>query len=324
VATATSAGVDGNSGQDLDLTNLRLNVLGGDVTLNANRNLKVGNVQFPSVANATFTGGNVTVDSMQHIGSGNLTITTPGNLTETTAATNPVTLAGLNITAGQIHNLNNTADNVSFSIPNTASPGNLNVTVTGGNDTVVPSAANLRNFNGSNVQPVSLPNQTGDVYVDGVLRTAGLPPIPPTPPPPPDPPPTPALPAGLPSALQNLGLSLTPEERSQILAQSNLALGNLGSFSRVLSDTERERFTARMDSLHYNYNQDPFSPTLALVVPGGPPVVPAKELAELESMLGMDVGAAVNTMLAQELGFIWEVRYWRHLTERLVLWEDKE
>ena len=317
VATATSAGVDGNSGQDLDLTNLRLNVLGGNVTLNANRNLKVGNVQFSSIANATFTGGNVTVDSMQHIGSGNLTITTPGNLTETTSATNPVTLAGLNITAGQIHNLNNTADNVSFSIPNTASPSNLNVTVTGGNDTLVPSAANLRNFNGSNVQPVSTPNQTGDVYVDGVLRTAGLPPLPP--PPTPDPPP-PSQPA--PPILLNPGL--TPEERSQILAQSNLALGNLGSFSRVLSDTERDRFTARMDSLHYNYNQDPFSPTLALVVPGGPPPVSAKELAELESMLGIDIGAAVNTMLAQELGFIWEVRYWRHLTERLVLWEDRE
>lgn len=316
VATATSAGVNGNSTQDLDLSNLRLNVSGGNVTLNASRNLKVGTIGFPATANATLSGGNVTLQSMQNIGSGNLTITTPGNLTEINRATSPATLPGLNITAGQIHNLNNTADNVSFSIPNTSSPATLNVTVTGGNDTVVPSAANLRNFNGANVQPVSITGTTGDVYVDGVLRTAGQAPSPP-------PPSQPTEPAQTsPIVIPQTGL--TAEQRAQILAQSNLALGNLGSYRRVLGPDEIDHFTAKMDSLHSPWNNDPFSPTLALVLPGGPPVVSAQEAAELAQMLGLDVAAAVNTLLAQEFGFIWEVRYWRHLTERLILWEDKE
>ncbi len=324
VTTATVNGVDGNSSQDLDLTNLRLNVAGGNVTLNADRNLRVGNVLFPSTANATLSGGNVTVNRMSDMRPGNVTITTPGNLTELNAATGPFTLAGLNITAGRIHNTANTADNVSFSIPNTTDPANLHVTVTGGNDTLIPSAANLRNF-GGNVQPVSLPNQTGDVYVDGLLRTAGLPPLNPPPPDPPPPPPTPGTPgAPLTPYLPPPISAISAEERSQILAQSNLALGNLGSFARVLGNAEHDHLTIRMDALYSSWNQDPFSPTLALVLPGGPPMVSPEETAELEQMVGLDVAAAVNTMVAQEFGFIWEVRYWRHLTERLILWEDKE
>lgn len=317
VATANSAGFEGTSSQDLDLTNLQVNVLGGNVTLNANRNLKIGDVLFPSSANATLTGGNITLQSMQNLRSGNVTITTPGNLTELAPGV-AGDLPGLNITAGQIHNLNNTADNVSFSIPNTTSPANLHVTVTGGNDTVVPSAANLRNFGGANVQPQTIVGTTGDVYVDGVLRIPGSAPV--IPPQPPAPQPAPSSPA----PLAPVRSSLTAEERAQILAQSNLALGNLGSFSRVLSKAEVDHFTARMDALHSPWNQDPFSPTLALVLPGGPPVVSHRETEELEQMLGMDVAAAVNTMLAQEFGFIWEVRYWRNLTERLIIWEDRE
>ncbi len=320
VATASSAGVNGNSTRDLDLSNLRLNVAGGNVTLNADRNLKVNDVLFPAGANATLTGGNITLQSMQNLRSGNVTITTPGNLTELAPGVAGV-LPGLNITAGQIHNLNNTADNVSFSIPNTTNPANLHVLVTGGNDTVVPSAANLRNFGGANVQPQTILGSTGDVYVDGVLRIAGSPAV--VPPAPPAPPPIPSQP-GQNSASPPLNTALTADERAQILAQSNLALGNLGSFSRVLSRSEVDHFTARMDALHSPWNQDPFSPTLALILPGGPPVVSAAETAELEQMLGMDVAAAVNTMVAQEFGFIWEVRYWRNLTERLIIWEDRE
>ena len=316
VVTATATGVAGNSSRDLDLTDLRLNVTGGNVTVNADRNLRVGNLVFPGAANATLTGGNITVRSMQDLRPGNLTITTPGNLTETVAATAPVPLAGLNITAGRIHNLNNTADNVSFSIPSTVNPADLHVTVTGGNDTVVPSAANLRNF-GGNVQPVVFPSQTGDVYVDGLLRQAGQAPVTP-------PPPVSAVPDSPVVAPQQPLLSISPDERSRILAQSNLALGNLGSFARTLGRAEHDRLTIRTDALYSPWNQDSFSPTLALILPGGPPLVSSQEALELETLLGLDVAAAVNTMLAQELGFIWEVRYWRHLTERFVIWEDKE
>ena len=170
-----------------------------------------------------------------------------------------------------------------------------------------------------------------------VLVYGGLPPvIPPDPPPapPPTPQPGPVIPpTASPQAAEQQQSQLTPEQRSQILSQSNLALGNLGSFSRVLSETEREQLTARMDSLHQTWSLDPFSPTLALTVPGGKPVVYSAELAQLQALLLMsspqddplekDRGA-YNVIVDQELREIWEIRYWRHLLEGFIIWEDRE
>ncbi|MBX3171689.1 MAG: filamentous hemagglutinin N-terminal domain-containing protein [Candidatus Eremiobacteraeota bacterium] len=319
-------GIQAHSTTDLDLTNLALSANpAGNITLSADRNLKVGSVSLNTAANASFTGANISIQSMQNITGGNYTITTPGNLTEEVAATNPAPLVGLDITASRAFNLNNTANNVSFSIPETIDPANLHVLVTAGNDTVLNASASFRNFGNADVQPNSIQNQTGDIYVDGVLYSRGLPPVPPPPPA------SPEVPATAPEAQQQNN-ALTPEQRSQILVQSNLALGNLGGFSRVLSETEREHLTARQDALHQTWNLDPFSPTMALVLPGGRPLVYPRELANLQAMLlGLSedeteekIRASYNTIVDQELREIWEVRYWRHLLENFIIWEDRE
>lgn len=219
---------------------------------------------------------------------------------------------GLNITAGRIFSPNNTASNVGFAIPNA---NQLVVNVTGSNDSALGAAASLRNFNGANVQPQVGPS-TGAVYVDGALYS-GVPAA--------------SASAAAPLVVDPLSL-VTPEERSQATVQSNLSLGNLGSFSRVLSEGERERSTARAESLHSSWNSDPFSPTLALTLPGGAPVVYPGELAELAALLNQTsqeseeerVRGSYNAIVDQELSEIWEVRYWRHLLERLVIWEDRE
>ncbi len=338
LATFGPDGIQATSTGDLDLTHLALSANpAGNISLNADRNLKVGTVFVNTAGNATFTGANISINSMQNISGGNYTITTPGNLTEELAATNPSPLVGLNITAGRTFNPNNTADNVSFSIPETVHPANLHVLVTAGNDTDLHSSANFRNFASADVQPGHIQYVTGDIYVDGVLYYRGE--APPLPPPdqPPSPPPTPQTPVNpqVPPATtqeaRQQSNAITSEQRSQILAQSNLALGNLGSFSRVLSETEREQMTARQDALHQTWNLDPFSPTMALVLPGGRPLVYPREPANLQAMLmGSEdeteekIRGAYNTIVDQELREIWEVRYWRHLLENFILWEDRE
>ncbi|MBX3172200.1 MAG: filamentous hemagglutinin N-terminal domain-containing protein [Candidatus Eremiobacteraeota bacterium] len=286
--------------------------LTSDLTsLQANRNLSVNGISSSMADSVSLAGGNISLESMDLISGGNFTLSTPGNLTERTPSLNPPDLVRLEINAGRIFSPNNTANNVSFAIPHTAV---LNVTVTGSNDSVLGAAASLRNFNGANVQPQVEP-ATGDIYVDGILYHEG-----------------PREEEALPPAVVAQPLLVNPEERSQIAAQSNLSLGNLGGFSRVLSEGERERTTARADSLHQSWNLDPFSPTLALALPGGtPPVYPA-ELAELAALLGRNVEededervrATFNALVDQELREIWEVRYWRHLLERFVIWEDRE
>ena len=124
---------------------------------------------------------------------------------------------------------------------------------------------------------------------------------------------------------------LTPDQRAEILAQSNLALGNLGSFSRVLSLSAQERITLQHESLRQTFPLDPFSPTLALVLPATPPPVSFSELGELEGLfatfneeLREKDRASYNAMVDQEVREIWEVRYWRHLLEGFVIWEDSE
>ena len=326
------------SGGNVALDNVGLTFNNGDVNLNSAGNLTVGSLNTNANANTTLTGANITLQSMQVISGGNYTITTPGNLTEVTPATNPPTLAGLNITAGNAFGLN--APDAAFSISRTASAGNLTGLVTGGNDTVQQASSSFRNFNGADFQPGHIDFQTGDIYVDGQLYYSGLrpvtpPPNPPTPPPTPNPPPTPPI---VPPVVDIVPVvqqqqAVTPEQRTQILAQSNLALGNLGSFSRVLSETEQEHLTARQDSLHQTWSLDPFSPTLALTVPGGAPQVRASELASLAALLLMTSNQsdaeeknrqAYNVIVDQELREIWEVRYWRHLLDGFILWEDRE
>ena len=112
-----------------------------------------------------------------------------------------------------------------------------------------------------------------------------------------------------------------------------MTLGNLGSFSRVLSEQEREALSVRHDSLHQTWALDPFSPTLALTVPGGAPPVYPSELAQLTALLMMSGASedaeektrqSYNVIVDQELREIWEVRYWRHLLENLIIWEDRE
>ena len=311
----------------------------GNVTLASAGNLSVGPVSTGSTANATLSGANITIESMQNISGGNYTITTPGNLTEITPATNPPTLTGLNITAGKAFNLNR--PDFGFSIPNA---GFLAGLVTGGNETLpAPNEARAASFhtfttNPNDFDPGHVEFQTGDIYRDGVKIYGGTPPPdPPTPPPAPPPTPTPPpapieIPVTPQEAVQQQS-ALSPEQRSQILAQSNLALGNLGSFSRVLSDSERAHLTVRQDSLHQTWALDPFSPTLALTVPGGEPPVLPSELAQLTALLlmnspGTDVEEknrqAYNVIVDQELREIWEVRYWRHLLEDIIIWEDRE
>ena len=324
------------SGGNVSLVNLGLNTGPGDVNLQSSGNLSVGALSTNPGSNTTLSAGNITIQSMQQIQGGNYTITTPGNLTEVTPATNPSQLAALNITAGNAFGLS--AGNSSFSIPNTA-PGNLTGLVTGGNDTVLNASSSFRNFNGANFQPGHIERQTGDIYVDGVLFYTGLapivpPPNPPTPPPTPQPPDLPTAPViPVVSVVPTANSALTPEQRTQILAQSNLALGNLGGFSRVLSETEQQYLTTRQDSLHQTWPLDPFSPTLALTVPGGPPQVYASELASLQALLLGNLNqsdteektrGAYNVIVDQELREIWEVRYWRHLLEGIIIWEDRE
>jgi len=321
------------SGGNVALENVGLTFNGGDVNLHSAGNLSVGSLNTNASANTTLSGGNISLQSMQLISGGNYTITTPGNLTEASPATNPPTLAALNLTAGNAFGLS--ATNSSFSIPRTASAGNLTGLVTAGNDTVLHASSSFRNFNGANFQPGHIDHQTGDIYVDGLLFYSGLAPVNP-PPPPPTPPPIPSLPSAPDAVVAASSPSqsgVTPEQRAQILAQSNLALGNLGSFSRVLSESEQQHLTARQDSLHQTWPLDPFSPTLALAVPGGPPSVYASELASLQSLLlnspnpeelEEKTRGAYNVIVDQELREIWEVRYWRHLLENFIIWEDRE
>ncbi|MBS2039812.1 hypothetical protein JST97_32810, partial [bacterium] len=294
-------------------------------------NLSVGPLSSSPGANVTLSGANITIDSMQNISGGNYTINTPGNLTEVTAATNPPTLAGLNISAGRVFNTG--SGNGKFSIPNVSTPGALAALVTAGNDSGFNSSASFQTFNSATLNPGHIDHQTGDIYVNGVLVYGGLPPVLP-PDPPPSPPPVPTVtPAPTVTAPQQQQDLLTPEQRAQILAQSNLALGNLGSFSRELSQSERAQLSARMDSLHQTWPLDPFSPTLALTVPGGVPPVLASELAQLQALLLMSSPgddplekdrAAYNVIVDQELREIWEIRYWRHLLEGFIIWEDRE
>ena len=337
----TDAGTIELTAGNLALANVGINAGGnGDVKLASAGNLTVGRIATGSSANATLTGANITIQSMQNISGGNYTITTPGNLTEITPATNPPTLTGLNITAGKAFNFNR-AD-LGFSIPNA---GFLAGLVTGGNETLpAPNDARAASFHTftagpDDFSPGHVEFQTGDIYRDGVKIYGGSPPpdpppTPPAPPPVPNPPPPPPveIPVTPQEAVQQQD-ALSPEQRSQILAQSNLALGNLGSFSRVLSDSEREVITTRHDSLHQTWSLDPFSPTLALTVPGGAPPVYPSELAQLTALLMMSSPSddpedktrqAYNVIVDQELREIWEVRYWRHLLEDIIIWEDRE
>jgi filamentous hemagglutinin family protein len=323
---ANSGGVT-ITGGNLALANVAINSQGnGPLTLGASGNLSVGALNTNPNAIASLSGANIVINSMQNLTGGNYTITTPGNLTELTAATNPSNLAALNITAGRAFNAN---PSLGFSIPNTGS-GNLTVLITGGNDTIRGAAASLRNFNGANVQPGHIEFQTGDIYVDGALFYGGT--TPPQPPPPPAPTPTPAPTVSTNNTLEPASLT-TPEERTQILASSNLALGNLDGFSRVRSEVERERFTSRQDPLHQTWPIDRFSPTLSLAVPGGPAYVSAGEASQLENLfwLSRTSGGAMeqnrqayNVLVDLELREFWEVRYWRHLIESFVVWEDRE
>jgi len=100
-----------------------------------------------------------------------------------------------------------------------------------------------------------------------------------------------------------------------------------------LSDGEREHLTVRQDSLNQTWAMDPFSPTLALALPGGTPLVYPAELRGLEALLLMSnpgddpvekARGAYNVIVDQELREIWEIRYWRHLLEGFVIWEDRE
>ena len=283
--------------------------------LSAGRNLSVDGISTPQLGHVALSASNISLQSMDLISGGNYSVVTPGNLTERAAALSPPNLAGLNVTAGRIFSPNNTANNVSFAIPNTNS---TSVIITGTNDDVLGAAASLRNFNGASVQPQVGPT-TGAVYVDGSLFS-GIPNSPPVTPP--------ASPSAIPDPLT----LVSPEERSQLGVQSNLSLGNLGGMSRVLSEGERERSTASSDSLHQSWNTDPFSPTLSLTLPGGLPLVYPGELAELAALLGQTakegeeerVRGSYNTLVDQELREIWEVRYWRHMLERLIIWEDRE
>ncbi|MBS2033796.1 filamentous hemagglutinin N-terminal domain-containing protein [bacterium] len=319
------------SAGNLSLTGVDLTALNGSpLKLSSAGNLSVGRLSTSPGANATLSGANIAVDSMSRLSGGNYTITTPGNLTELSAPAAPPTLAGLNITAGRIFNLS--GGSAGFSIP-TTSTGNPEALVTAGNDSVFQSSAQFTTFNGANLNPGHIDHQTGDIYVNGVLVYGGLPPIIP-PDPPPSPPPTPSIPVQAPlTQVEQQQSQLTPEQRSQILSQSNLALGNLGGMSRVLSESEREQLTARMDSIHQTWPLDPFSPTLSLTVPGGKPVVYASELAQLQALLLMSTPqddplekdrGAYNVIVDQELREIWEIRYWRHLLEGFIIWEDRE
>lgn len=295
-------------------TPLETSGLAGDVTaLQAGRNVSVDGLSTAVLGHLSVAGGNISLESMDRISGGNFTFTTPGNLTERTPALNPPSPRRLEITAGRIFSPNNTADNLSFAIPNA---NVVVVNVTGSNDEALGAAASLRNFNGANVQPQTGPS-TGDIYVDGTLVHRG-----------------PARPAPVPAAPNPASLvaGLGSEQRSQLAVQSNLSLGNLGSTSRVLSDEEAGRTTASSQALHSAWNSDPFSPTLALALPGGVPVVYAEELGELSAMLNQTAQkseeertqSSYNAIVDQELREIWEVRYWRHLVERMILWEDRE
>ena len=333
-----------NGGIELTAGNLALSNVGltasnnGDVRLGSAGNLSVGAISTGATANVTLSGANISIESMQNISGGNYTITTPGNLTENTPATSPPTLTGLNITAGRAFNFNR--PDFGFSIPNA---GMLAGLVTGGNETLpAPNEARAAAFhtfttNPNDFDPGHVEFQTGDIYRDGVKIYGGSPPPdppapPPSPPPTPNPPPVIEVPV-VPQEAVRQESALSPEQRSQILAQSNLALGNLGSFSRVLSESERESLTSRQDSLHQTWSLDPFSPTLALTVPGGRPLVYPSELAQLQALLLMakpsdnpedKTNQAYNVIVDQELREIWEVRYWRHLLEDIIIWEDRE
>ena len=317
-----------SSNGNLDATGAHLRST-GQVSANATNQLSINRVTAPEVR---LSGANISLASVGNLSGGNYTLSTPGNLTERIPVTNATapTLGGLNVSAGRIFG---SGTNTSFSVPGTSS-GVAQVAVTAGNDSVLNASASMFQFNGVNVSLQTVP-QTGDIYVDGVLQFQGSPPSPPPPPPPP--PPLPSIPSPAsrdpvsspPAANQ----ALTPDQRAELLAQSNLTLGNLGSFSRVLSEQEREALSVRHDSLHQTWALDPFSPTLALTVPGGAPPVYPSELAQLTALLMMSGASedaeektrqSYNVIVDQELREIWEVRYWRHLLENLIIWEDRE
>ena len=310
---AGSTGLVLSSNSNLDTTGARL-LSSSSITANATNNLNVNQINSPNV---NLMGGNISLTSVGNISGGNYTLITPGNLTERVPVTNATapTLGSLNISAGRIFG---TGTNTSFSIPDTSS-GLANISVTAGNDTALQASASMFQYSGVNVSLNTTP-QTGDIYVDGVLIFRGQPP-----PPPPDPPP-PVVP---PEPLPEVEPGLTPEQRSQILVQSNLALGNLGSFSRVLEPEERQHLSIRTESLTQTFPQDPFSPTLALVMPEPLPPISREEWLLIESLLTVTSPesndkdrAAFNAMVDQEVREIWEIRYWRRLLEGLILWQD--
>jgi hypothetical protein len=306
-----------SSNGNLDATQTHLRST-GRISANATNNLVVNRVTSP--AEVQLSGGNISLASVGNLSGGNYTLNTPGNLTERVPVTNATspTLGSLNISAGRLFG---SGTNTSFSVPNTTS-GLAQVAVTAGNDTALNASASMFQYGGVNISLQTTP-QTGDIYVDGVLLFQGSPP--PPPPDPPAPPPSPVEEPPVPPVNQ----TLTPDQRAELLAQSNLALGNLGSNSRVLEPEEQERVTVRHDGLRQTFPSNPISPTLELVLPAYTPVVGPGEWQELLSLYSIVSDemrekdrAAFNAMVDQEVREIWEIRYWRHLLEGLVLWGE--
>lgn len=311
----------------------------GDVNLSAGNNLLIHTLSSPNNPNSDFDlrGGNITLDSFQGVtGINNLTLTTPGALRDLTTTSNGTNqnIRNLNITAGSIAGTGNFDG---FAVPNsTITPPQ--VTVTGGNviNLPQPAAASLLQLQGSTIQLTTIPNQTGDIYIDGSLVGGGGPPVPPPAPgPPPGPPPTPPDPntpnptpaaAALSNQNSNQQTGLSADQRAELLnqvAQSNAYLGNRTGLSDVLSQTQRDRITQVATTT------DVLSPTLSVVLSRNLDPMTAKDRKFFD---GLSVfvsdetrekkNVAYATMVDQEVREIWEVHYWRRLIEGMVLWEE--
>lgn len=312
--------VNSSSGQIFAPANVSVN---GTANLNAGTNLRVGGL---NATNANLSGSNITLSSFQNVTGGNYTITTAGTLNDQATTANGSSAPILNSLTIQAGNILGTGAFDGFAVPNvTSAPAQ--VTVTGGNRTVAPIlAGSLLQLGGANVSLSTVPGQTGDVYIDGVLQGGAPPPPPPSPSP--SPAPAPVAATVTPSAARNDTLRLTAVQLAELrnqLAQSNPFLGNRTGMSEVLSEVERERIVAISPTL------DVLSPTLSVAFTRTmEPMLPA----DLRWFEGMNAAindetrdkknAAYATMVDQEIREIWEVRYWRRLLEGMVLWEESQ
>ena len=63
---------------------------------------------------------------------------------------------------------------------------------------------------------------------------------------------------------------------------------------------------------------------MAAILASGRRIITSAATALYTPMAQRSPPAAYNTIVDQELREIWEVRYWRHLLENFILWEDRE